>query len=70
LSFSLPAALRRLKPQRMSGTLVPRREDELPFVAPAAESGFELLLDTCVYIDVVQGRTPPEVDEMLRALTC
>lgn len=28
-------------------------------------AGAELLLDTCVYIDVLQGRTPVSVDELL-----
>jgi hypothetical protein len=30
-------------------------------------AGAELLLDTCVYIDVLQGRTPASVDELLQA---
>ncbi len=30
-------------------------------------AGAELLLDTCVYIDVLQGRTPASVDELLEA---
>jgi len=30
-------------------------------------AGGELLLDTCVYIDVLQGRTPASVDELLEA---
>jgi len=43
-----------------------RRDDsELEFVPAAPEAGAELLLDTCVYIDVVQGRTPPQVDRLL-----
>lgn len=25
-----------------------------------------MLLDTCVYLDVLQGRTPPQVDDLLR----
>jgi predicted nucleic acid-binding protein len=29
-------------------------------------AGRELLLDTCVYIDVLQGRTPIEVDQLLQ----
>jgi len=30
-----------------------------------ASAGAELLLDTCVYIDVLQGRTPPGADNLL-----
>ena len=32
--------------------------------------GPPLLLDTAVYIDVLQGRSPPEVDELVRLRTC
>ena len=32
----------------------------------ASGAGQELLLDTCVYIDVAQGRTPPAVDRLLQ----
>jgi hypothetical protein len=28
--------------------------------------GAELLLDTCVYMNVLQGKSPPEVDELLQ----
>jgi hypothetical protein len=31
--------------------------------------GKELLLDTCVYIDVLQGRTPVAVDALLQVRT-
>ncbi len=40
---------------------------DLPIVRSPAEAGAELLLDTCVYIDVLQGRTPESVDELLEA---
>jgi predicted nucleic acid-binding protein len=33
----------------------------LPFVSDNASAGSELLLDTCVYIDAIQNRIPPEV---------
>ena len=36
-------------------------------VEAPASAGAELLLDTCVYIDVLQGRTPASVDELLEA---
>lgn len=36
---------------------------------PAAAPGRELLLDTCVYIDVLHGKTPPEVDALLELRT-
>ncbi|PBN41577.1 hypothetical protein SxD43FB_21020 [Sphingobium sp. D43FB] len=37
----------------------------MPLVHKAAVIGRELLLDTCVYIDVLQGKTPVEVDCLL-----
>lgn len=43
-----------------------RRPDvDLPFLAEPAAPGPELLLDTCVYIDVLQGRSPPVLDALL-----
>lgn len=65
MSFDLAAALRRLKPQRVASRLARRPDGVLPFVASPAGPGAELMLDTCVYIDVLQGRTPGEVDELL-----
>jgi predicted nucleic acid-binding protein len=64
LSFDLARALRRIKPQRTSG-IVRRSIADLPIVQAPVSAGAELLLDTCVYIDVLQGRTPPEVDNLL-----
>lgn len=40
-----------------------RDEKDLPFLI-SAEAGPGLLLDTCVYIDRLQGRLPPVVDEL------
>ena len=37
----------------------------MDFVPATPTAGAELLLDTCVYIDLLQGRTPPEVDRLL-----
>ena len=36
-------------------------------VATPVAAGAELLLDACVYIDVLQSRTPASVDELLEA---
>jgi len=41
--------------------------EALPIVESPVSAGAELLLDTCVYIDVLQGRTPASVDELLEA---
>ena len=44
-----------------------RRAVDLPLVRSPIAAGTELLLDTCVYIDVLQARTPTNVDELLEA---
>ncbi len=40
--------------------------EALPAVQSPVAAGAELLLDTCVYIDVLQGRTPARMDELLQ----
>jgi hypothetical protein len=67
LSFDLAKALRRIKPQRAAEAIRRRALEALPFVESPIAAGAELLLDTCVYIDVLQGRTPLSVDELLQA---
>jgi predicted nucleic acid-binding protein len=65
LSFDLAGSLRRLKPQRVTAALVRRPDADLAFVGTPVGPGAELMLDTCVYIDVLQGRTPQAVDDLL-----
>ena len=59
--FDFEAARRwgRLDPQR---TLARRGIDELPFVDVSPIGGQGLLLDTCVYIDQMQNRSPQVLD--------
>jgi predicted nucleic acid-binding protein len=65
LSFDLAAALRRIKAQRLfNADPLPR---DLPFVPDEVDAGPELMLDTCVYIDVLQGKIPPSVEGLLVA---
>lgn len=45
----------RFDPQR---TLARRSDAELPFILEEPQAGSEVLLDTCVYIDSLQGRAP------------
>ncbi|MGO4566484.1 type II toxin-antitoxin system VapC family toxin [Rhizobium sp. 2YAF20] len=63
-AFNIDAALRwaRLDPGK---TLARRPDEQLPFLSDAAEAGHELLLDTCVYIDGMQGRSPDVVADVL-----
>lgn len=67
MSFDLARALRRIKPQRRADAIRRRPPEELPRVQAPVSTGPELLLDTCVYIDVLQGRTPAPLDELLEA---
>jgi hypothetical protein len=62
--FDFDAARRwaRLNPQR---TLARRGDDELPFVDARFVGGQGLLLDTCVYIDQMQDRSPPILDDLI-----
>lgn len=55
--FDFDATLRwaRFDPRR---TLARRDDTDLPFLADEPEAGSEVLLDTCVYIDSLQGRAP------------
>jgi len=66
LSFDVARALRRLKPERWTSNLARRPDAALRFVGDAPRSGHELLLDTSVYIDLLQGRTPDSVDRLLQ----
>jgi len=70
LSFDLEAILRRLKPEKRSTPLVRRPSKDLPFVAEHLGPGPELLLDTTVYFDGLQDRSPAEVDQLMRMRIC
>jgi hypothetical protein len=48
-------------------TLARRSDDELPFVHEAQIVGQGLMLDTCVYIDQMQGRAPEILQDLIRA---
>lgn len=65
MSFDLAGALRRLKPQQAAGRISRRADADLPFLLEPVEPGPELLLDTCVYIDVLQACSPPAADRLL-----
>jgi hypothetical protein len=70
LRFDLGGTLRSLKPQRPSGTLKRRADEDLPWVADEPAIGGALFLDTTVYLDVLQGRSPDEVDRLLSYRLC
>jgi hypothetical protein len=65
LSFDILTSLRRLKPEKRSGPLSRRNDNELPFVEYTATVGQPLMLDTTVYIDTLQKRLPQDVKDIL-----
>jgi predicted nucleic acid-binding protein len=69
LQADLARSLRRIKPDRFRGSLARRDDTELDFAGGAAPFGAPLLLDTCVYVDTLEGSLPPEVEALLRTRT-
>lgn len=69
MASDLGRALRRLKPQKLSGPLRARAPRELPFVDLSKPLPRNLLLDRAVYIDELQGRLPPDTETLLRTST-
>jgi hypothetical protein len=70
LPFDLQGTLRRLKPHKRLEQLTRRANSELAWASDQPLIGSPLLLDTCVYLDVLQGRTPVAVDELLSYRVC
>src|SRR5712691_1459924 len=67
--FDLDRALRRCKPEKHAAGLRTRDDTELPYVDGEQPLGSPLLLDTCVYLHVLRGKTPQKLDDLLRART-
>lgn len=70
MGFDLPETLRSFKPQKRHGTLARRADDDLPWVNDEPIIAGPLFLDTTVYLDVLQGRSPAEVDRLLTYRLC
>ncbi|RYC15620.1 type II toxin-antitoxin system VapC family toxin [Ciceribacter ferrooxidans] len=70
MGFDLTETLRVLKAQKRAGTLRRRPDEALPWVADEPAIGVPLFLDTSVYMDVLQGRSPVEVDALLTYRLC
>lgn len=62
--FDFEAARRWARFDRQT-TLARRRDDQLPFVDAVATGGQGLLLDTCVYIDQMQDRSPQLLEDLI-----
>jgi predicted nucleic acid-binding protein len=65
LSFDVDSALRALKPQKVRAPIALRPDADLRWASTESKGANRLLLDATVYVDTLQGRTPPEVDELL-----
>jgi predicted nucleic acid-binding protein len=70
LSFDLDVALRWLKPQRKRQPLVRRSDDNLSWIDDVPAAGGPILLDSSVYVDTLQGRSPPALDALITLRTC
>jgi hypothetical protein len=70
LAFDLDRALRVLKPQKRTRPLKRRSDAELRWVDDELPIGRPLLLDTSVYLDVLQGRSPGAVDTLITHRIC
>jgi predicted nucleic acid-binding protein len=68
--FDLAASLRALKPHKRIARLERRSDSDLRWAEDEPVTGPAMLLDTCVYLDVLQGRTPQSVDDLLAARMC
>lgn len=66
MALDLAGALRRLKPEKRTNALARRPDREMTFIDHEQHAGPPLLLDTTVYIDVLQNRALPELEELLR----
>lgn len=70
MRFDLSESLRGLKPEKHMGTLERRPDETLAWAADEPPIGGPLFLDTSVYLDVLQGRSPTEVDTLLTYRLC
>ena len=64
-AFDFDAARRWARGLDALTTLARRRADELPFVDAGLIGGQGLLLDTCVYIDQMQDRSPHVLNDLV-----
>lgn len=69
MQADLARSLRRIKPQHLRRPLSQRPDGDLDFADAAAAAGPPLLLDTCVYVDGLEGSLPTRVEALLRTRT-
>jgi predicted nucleic acid-binding protein len=66
LSFDLEGAEREIKPQKGATVLQERPHGAVRWAANEPKTGSPILLDSTVYIDILQGKAPGEIDDLLR----
>lgn len=66
MTFDLKAAERAIKPQADAARLQERPHTALRWAANEPKTGGPILLDATVYIDILQGKAPAAVDDLLR----
>jgi predicted nucleic acid-binding protein len=70
LTFDLGEALKSLKPQKRIRPLARRQDEALVWIDDLRPVGGPILLDTTVYIDVLQGRSSEALDEFVKMRSC
>jgi hypothetical protein len=70
LSFDLDRSLRLFKPQKRTERLQRRPDMQLRWADYELPIGMPLLLDTSVYLDVLQGHSPAVLDQLLNYRRC
>lgn len=70
MPFDARSALRAIKPEKRTAALARRDNGDLAWAEDAPPIGTPLLLDTCVYLDVLRGRTADAVDMLLMHRLC
>lgn len=70
LAFDLRAALRSIKPEKQADGLSRRDDSLLTWAEKEPSIAGPILLDTSVYLDVLQGKSPEAVDRLLTYRLC
>ena len=70
MPFDAKAALRSIKPDKRTAPVARRDDAQLSWVDHEPQIGGPLLLDTCVYLDVLRGTSPDAVDALLTYRLC
>ena len=67
--MDIETLLRRCRHALSKSELILRTDDALDFLADGDMTGEQIMLDTCVYIDQMQGRLPDAVAQRVEART-